>query len=261
MARFTLLLLAVLLIAGCTRNSFDGSGGVRGEQGSPESSLAYEHTVSIALSASQIGARMAAVRDSCVEATFAECSLLRFEETAGDFPSGLLTVRLAPDGVEPIVALAATDGAISSHVTRAEDLSKPSADMAREREQLEAQRTIIRDFQSRKDLSAADMIAIAQELSSIESRLADVERDQATLERRVETNLLTIRYTSRTEEGSWARIRSAVGESVNSFVNGTVEAIGMAAFGIPFILVAFPLALLWRWMWRRATSRHRTDAT
>lgn len=260
MARFLLILLVMLVVSGCSRDSFEGAGRVQGEQGSPESSLAYEHTVSIALSASQIGEKMAEVRDSCTEAVFGECDLLRFEETAGDFPSGLVVIRLAPAGVEPIVAMAAEGGAVSSHVTRAEDLSKPAADAVREREQLEAQRAVIREFQSRGDLSVADMISIAQELSSIESRLTEVERSQSTIARRVETNLLTIRYSSRAEKGGWARIRSAAGGTVDSFVDGTVEAIEIAAFGIPFLLVAFPLALLWRWMWR-ATSRRRTDAT
>ncbi|MGY6517683.1 MAG: DUF4349 domain-containing protein [Lysobacteraceae bacterium] len=255
MTRLLALLLVIVLVGGCSRNAFEGPAGFRGEQAGPGSSLAYEHIVSVGLPAPQISTTLVALRDSCTEGTFGNCSLIRFEETAGDFPTGQLVVRIDPAGVEPMVALAAEDGTVSSHLTRAEDLAKPAADASRERGELESRRTIIQEFQGRDGLSVADMIAVAQELSTIESRLKEIERDQDTIAHRVETNLLTIRLLSRGEEGGWTRIRSAAGGALASFVDGTVEVIGMAAFGIPFLLVVFPLAILWRWMWRRATRR------
>jgi hypothetical protein len=261
MTRFVLVFSGLLLVAGCTKSSVEGPGGIRGETGSAGSSLAYEHTVTITLSASQIPVRMSSVREACVSASFAECSLLRFEETAGDRPSGTLVIRLAPEGVEPIVALAAEDGVIGSHVTRAEDLAEPVADMGRRRERLESQRSILHEFQRRTNLSVADMLSIARELSSLESQLAEIERGEAALGRRVETNLLTLRYATVAEHGGWSRIRTAIGESVESFVSGSIEAIELAAFGLPFVLLAFPVALLWRWLWRRATGRRRSDAS
>jgi hypothetical protein len=261
MPRFCVALVTLLFVVGCNKSSVEGAGGIRGESGSAGSSLAYEHTVAIALSPSLIPTRMSALREACVNASIVRCDLLRFEETAGDSPSGLLVLRLAPEGVEPIVALAADGGVIGSHLTRAEDLAEPVADMERRREQLETQRSILHEFRSRKDLSVADMLSIARELSLLESQLAEVERGGAALGRRVETNLLTVRYTSDGEHDRWSRISTAVGESADSFIDGAIEAIELAAFGLPFVLLAFPVALLWRWLWRRATRRPRGDAT
>jgi hypothetical protein len=261
MPRFVVLLLTLLLVAGCNKSSIEGAGGVRGESGSAGSSLAYEHTVAIAISPSLIPARMSSVRQACIDATIAQCDLLRFEETTGERPSGLLVLRLAPAGVEPMVVLAADGGVIGSHVTRAEDLAEPVADTERRREQLESQRSILYEFKSRKDLSVADMMSIARELSLLETQLVEVERGGAAFARRVETNLLTVRYTSDGELGRWARVRIAIGESADSFIDGAIEAIELAAFGLHFVLLAFPVALLWRWLWRRATGRRRGDAT
>lgn len=69
----------------------------------------------------------------------------------------------------------------------------------------------------------------------------------------METNLLTLRYNSALETSAWSEIASSVRDSGESFAEGVVETVGMIAFGLPFILVAFPLALLWRWAWRKFT--------
>ncbi len=45
-----------------------------------------------------------------------------------DLPSGNIRMRLAPGGVEPIIALASKDGEVTSRNTSAEDLAEPVAD-------------------------------------------------------------------------------------------------------------------------------------
>ncbi len=260
MSRFWGILVVLLAVAGCSRTAPDGAASLTGQTGSPGSSLAYEHTVSIALPAPEIAARMVAVREACVTGAFVECSLLRFEETTDERPSGKLVVRLAPAGVEPIVALAADGGVVGSHITRAEDLAEPVADLDRQLTQLQSQRSILDQFQSRDDLSVADMLALAREISSLETKLAEIAQGQAALGRRVETNLLTIRFDGTLDESGGARIRVALGESASSFIEGLEEAIRLAALGLPFVLIAFPVALAWRWTWRRATRTRPGDA-
>lgn len=261
MQRICCLFLAIFLVSGCAKIATEAGMGPKGETGPAGTSLAYEHTVTISVSPQQIPERMSAVREACVTASLAHCSLIRFEETAGSRPSGLVVIRLEPDGVEPIVALASEGGVIGSHQTRAEDLAEPVADANRLQQQLESQRTLLLEFKARTDISVADMLSIARELAAVESQLLEVERSQAELGRRIETNLLTIRYTSENEEGQWARIGAAVSDSASSFVGGVVEAIELVAFGLPFLLLAFPLALLWRFMWRRATRNRNRDET
>ena len=36
---------------------------------------------------------------------------------------------------------------------------------------------------------------------------------------------------------------------------GVTEALAMVGYGLPFLVIAFPLALLWRALWRWATRR------
>ncbi len=48
-------------------------------------------------------------------------------------------------------------------------------------------------------------------------------------------------------------------EATGSFVDGMVQAIELVAFGVPLLVIAFPVALFWRWAWRKATRPRHTD--
>jgi hypothetical protein len=45
----------------------------------------------------------------------------------------------------------------------------------------------------------------------------------------------------------------------DGLVNGVGQVLELSGQGLPFLILAFPLALLWRWTWRRATRGHRKD--
>ncbi len=171
-----------------------------------------------------------------------------------------MAVRLAPLAVEPLIGLASTEGSIGSRQTRAEDLAIAVADASREHDQLSAQRSKLIAFQERKDLAVADMIALARELAEVESGLANLDQTSAGLERRIETNLLTIQFSAEQSRSRWSGIGRSLSDSLDDFADGASEVIGMIAFGLPFLIVLFPLSLLWRWLWRRATARKRTAA-
>jgi hypothetical protein len=244
-----------LAVGGCAKKTNVDSASVAGEVAKPGTSLAYEHTVFVSIAGSALAERMVAVREACADERFGSCSLLRFEESSGRYPSGLLAVRIAPEGVEPLVALASKDARVGSRQTRAEDLAEAVSDAAREQEQLNAQRQKLLDFQSRKDLTVTDMISLAHEGAMVESRLAELGRTSANLQRRIETNLLTVQFSTSESGSRWSSVGDSIADSLDSLADGTSEAIGMIAFGIPFLIVLFPLALVWRWLWRRATFR------
>jgi hypothetical protein len=247
-------LAVALAVGGCAKKTTVDGVSVDGEVGKPGTSLAYEHTVSVSVSETALSGKMSAVREACADERFGSCSLLRFEESSGRYPSGLLAVRIAPEGVEPLAALASKDARLGSRQTRAEDLAEAVADAAREEEQLNAQRRQLLDFQSRKDLTVADMISLAHEGAQVESRLAELERTSANLKRRIETNLLTVQFSTSESGSRWSSVGDSISDALDSLADGTSEAIEMIAFGIPFLIVLFPLALVWRWLWRRSTS-------
>lgn len=249
-----LLLAAMSLSFGCAKKVADGPTTVGGEKGKPESSLAYEHIVAVSIPEHELRARMTSARGACTDGRFGACSLLRFDESAGDYPSGLLMVRVVPDGVEPFVAFASEGGAVASRTTRAEDLAKAVADTAREAGQLNVQRTKLSEFEQRNDLAVADMLALAREIGSVETQLAELNGASTNLQQRIETNLVTINFSTSVTTSRWSAIGRSASESFDSFADGAAEVVELIAFGLPFLLLMFPLALAWRWLWRRFTS-------
>lgn len=257
MRHAALLFVAVVLIAtaGCAKKVAEESAPeVASQTGKPGSSLAYEHSMEVVLAAEAISDRMTAVRAACMEAKFGDCTLLRFEHSDGEHPRGSLTLRVAPDAVEPLAALAAEQGRLGSRQTRAEDLAEAVHDTGKQREMLGLQRATLLEFRSRSDLLVSDVITVARELATVESELQSLARTAADQQRRIETNLLSIQFSTDFQRSRWTRLGKAFGDSVDSAINGSAEAIEMLAFGLPFLFIAFPLSLLWRWAWRRMTG-------
>jgi hypothetical protein len=226
----------------------------------PDSQLAYEHEVSIELGADGLLARMVAVREACTEGLHGPCSLLEVNERSGRQPNGRLRMRLSPEAVEPVVSLASDAGQLASRSTRAEDLSASIADTGRQRAQLELQLQRLNELAARKDLSVADQLNLARELSAPEVQLQASERESANQTRRLETNLMTIHFSVPADQVSrWGSLGEAWNQSIDSFVEGLIEAIGMLVYLLPYLFFAFPLALTWWLLWRVATRRFRRE--
>jgi hypothetical protein len=226
---------------------------VRGEASKPGAMLAYEHSVGVDLDATQLPARIAALRDACTEARFGACSLLRVEESAGVNAHGVVIVRVVPAAVEPLVKIAAEHATLGSREMHAEDLAEAVADVARKRDLLERERTRLLEAQSRKDLAVADVLTIAHELASIESQLDELGRSAAQQQRRIDTNLLTIRFDATRETSRWSRVGAAFGRLADESVSGIESVIEAIGFLLPIAPLVFGFALAWRWLWRRAT--------
>lgn len=156
--------------------------------------LAYEHDVAIELAAADIQARMQAVQASCQSGKFGDCAVLDVRQSAGDSPSGSLTVRIAPQGVEPIIGQAAQGAAIGSRSTHAEDLAQVVADNDLQQLRLQKEHAKLLEFQQRKDLAVADLLAISKQLSEIEAGLETAQREGAQHRRRIDTQRVTLDF-------------------------------------------------------------------
>ena len=263
--RWTVLLALSLLAAptlvACKKKAAavpSETAGVAGETAKPGSFLAYEHSVDIELAADVLASRADAVRTACHAQRWGACSVLSIDESSGSRPRVRLVLRLAPDAVEPMVALAAEGGQRGDRTLKAEDLADAVADTTRQRETLLAQRERLRDFSARKDLSASDLIALSAASAETEAALQSTERTAADQQRRIETNRLTLDLSSPwIPEGRGARIATAFGDFGDALVEGVEEMLELLAYGIPFLFAAFPLALGWRWAWRRLVHGRR----
>jgi hypothetical protein len=173
-------------------------------------------------------------------------------------------MRLAPGGVDPIVALASKDGEITSRNTSAEDLAEPVADTERQIALLTLHRDRLTEFMKSKDIRIEQLIAVSKELATVQSQLDSLSTQRANLRRRIDTDLLTINLSLPRQE--YTSERTPVRDALRSFGSDFREAVGMVirffAVLLPWLVVILPglflLRLFWRWIGRRLARRPQT---
>lgn len=255
-------MLPILLVAlaGCSEKSGssagEGAASFSGEKAKAGVFLAYEHSVGIELDKAIISQRLADTREACTSGRFGACDLLGIEQGDSSYRAGSLTVRIVPEGVEKLVALAGEGGTLLTRNTHAEDLAQAVSDNNQVRERLLRQYKTLEQFQDRKDLSVSDMLALAREMAEVQVQLDATSQEAAQQQRRINTNLLTLTFSTKEQRPSrFSRIGDAFGDLLDNATDGSTQALQVIGYGVPFLIVLFPLALLVRWLWRKTTRR------
>lgn len=219
-----------------------------------DSTLAYEHAVSVEVSIEQVLQRLETLRAACVADRANGCTILDANRSESDgVPSGRLVVRLAPAGVDPLVAAAAESGKILSATTHAEDLAQPVADADRQLAELGTYRDRLSGFMQRKDMGVADLLTVSKELATVVTQIDELARQRATLQRRIDTDLLTIDLQAPRIE-ALAR-RSPVGDALRSFFSNVEDSIANLLEFLAYVLPWLPVGVLallglrWVWLW------------
>jgi len=214
--------------------------------------LAYEHTAEFALEAQAIPARLRAARTACEAARFGACVVLNVQQTGGDQPSASLGLRIAPLGVEPMIALASTGAILGSRTTRAEDLAVVVRDNRTAQERFRKELARLQEFQQRRDLAVADMIALSKQLSETEAQLQAAEQEGGQHRRRIDTQLLTLNFQPPGGQAGRNEITQALRDFGKTLSMGAAWTIRAAAFLIPMsVLLLLLVAGLKRWRRRR----------
>jgi len=230
-------------------------------------SLAYQHSVTVALSKELLPTRIQELQAACKSAKDFTCTLL--DVTAGSWekvPNGSVRLRLSPPGVDPMIALASRGGEIKSRQTHAEDLAEPVADTERELAQLTTHRDRLQELMKSKDIKIDSLITVSRELASVQSRLDALGTQKAGLRRRIDTELLSIDL--RLPEYAAATERTPVLDAFRSFGSNFKEAIAnvisFLALALPWIVLLVPalilLRLFWRWISRWIARREARAA-
>lgn len=246
---------AVLVIAGCSKGGreYGAAAADAGEAlASPQGAyLAYEHRVQLQTPGAQITPRLKAVTEACQSGKFGDCAVLEVSQQGGDTPSGSIEVRVAPQGVEPIIALASEKGEITTRNTKAEDLARQVADTRLVQARLKKEHDRLLEYQQRKDLAVADLLTISGRLSEIEAGLEAANRDSAQQHRRVDTQLVTMEFSSTSSQRSRSQIGRALSESGGIFTTSLAYLIRFIAGLLPVLV--FGGAALWGGivLWRR----------
>ena len=71
------------------------------------------------------------------------------------------------------------------------------------------------------------------------------------MQQRVDTEVLSIRFTVDEARGFWGTIGAAFVDFGDELANGIASAILGIAFILPWLVVVIPLLYLVRWIWRR----------
>jgi hypothetical protein len=224
-------------------------------------SLAYEHTLSVELQ-NDIPARLKEVRGACESRKEFACILLDVSLQARlEIPSGQVRMRLPAVGIEPMIEIASRGGRITSRSTHAEDLAEPIADTERELTLLSTHRDRLDEFLRRKDLKIEQIISLSKEISSAQTQI-DMRRTQkANLQRRLDTELLTIDFSP--PVGAYAAQQTPISDAIRSFGSDFRDAIAhvirfMASL-FPWLVILIPgivlLRLFWRWITRWLVRR------
>lgn len=248
-------LLALALLAGCARDEAASAGaGAEAALASPQGAfLAYEHTVQLRLPGEQIAPRLKTVSEACQGGKFGDCAVLQLSQGGGDTASGSIEMRIAPQGVEPIIALASAKGEVTARDTRAEDLAQQVADTRLTQARLKNEHARLVEYQQRKDLAVADLLTLSQRLSEIEAGLEQAGREAAQQHRRIDTQKVTIQLESTSSQRNRSEIGRALAESGGIFTTSLAYLIRIFAGVLPLLLVGG--ALLWGglklWRWRR----------
>lgn len=258
-----LLLLVVLLstVAACSRpaktDAFAGSAAMAAPEAvradrDAGAMLAYEHDASIAIEAAAIPQRLQQARQACERGTFGSCVVLNVRQNGGDQPSASLGMRIAPAGVEPMIALASAGATLGDRSTHAEDLAVVVRDNGQLQDRLRKELARLQEFQQRRDLAVADMIALSKQLAETEAQLQAAEQEGAQHRRRIDTQLLTLEFRPPGGESGRGEIAQALRDFGGIVSMGTAWTIRAAAFLIPLVLVlGLLLAGVRRWRRRR----------
>ncbi|GFE85686.1 hypothetical protein GCM10011488_06400 [Steroidobacter agaridevorans] len=227
--------------------------------------LAYEHVISIEMGRELLPTRLREIEAACNADSASNCTVLDVALSSNqDLPSGNIRMRLAPGGVEPIIALAGKDAEVTSRNTRAEDLAEPVADTERQIALLTLHRDRLTEFMKNKDIKIDQLITVSKELASVQSQLDSMSTQRANLRRRIDTDLLTINLSLPRQD--YTSEQTPVRDALRSFGSDFREAVSMVirffAVLVPWLVVILPglflLRLFWQWIGRKLARRQQT---
>lgn len=212
--------------------------------------LAYEHEVELKVETAEMPKRVRAAQDACTSGKFGPCAVLGLQQQGGDTPSASLMVRVVPAGVDRLIALAGQGDEIASRSTRAEDLAVAMRDNTLLQDRLRKEHARLLEFQGRSDLKIQDMMLLSNQIAQVEAQLQQAQQEGAQHQRRVDTQLLTLRFNAPQSQANRSEIGQALAD-FGSIVTGVVAWM-IRAFAVLLPLGVVVVAIVWlARLWRR----------
>lgn len=188
---------------------------------------------------------------ACSDATAAACTLLASSIEAEPHASASLKFRARPDVIPKLVAAMGQHAELARRSTRAEDLSGPIADSARQLAMLDDYRTRLEALRSRAGNDIDALIKVNQALAEVQANYEAASGKRALLAQRVETEILGVSIRSDRHQSFWTPIGRALRDFGRHLAEGISTAITGLAYLIPWLVLLSILGWAGRRLWRR----------
>jgi hypothetical protein len=256
---FRVWLVAALLLLSCSGCSRGGNAmrvmapaTVQKLRTPPENNtLSREHTIVIDLSDAALETGFRKVVDRCMADSDHHCTILESNLSSGQWPAGLIKLRIDPTAVEDLVAFASGLGRLESRATSVEDLAEAIQDTQARIEMLTTYRKQLLELRAKATTNIEAAIKIASELSTVQSDIERATGEAAYQTKRVTTDVVTLRFDVTEQRAFWRPVREALRDFLGHLSEGMSQAITAVAYIVPWLFIVIPGLYLVRFLWRR----------
>jgi hypothetical protein len=216
-----------------------------------KSTLSREHSVVIDVPEAGLVVGFQRVADRCSSDSAHHCTILQSDLSSGDLPSGVIKLRIDPEAVDDLIALAAAQGKLERRSTQVEDLADAIADTQAHIEMLTSYRKQLLELQAKAAANVDAAIKIASELSTVQTNLERANGEAAYQTKRTTTDVVNIEFVVPEHKAFWRPVREAFRDFLGNLSNGVSQAITAVAYIVPWLFVVVPGLYLVRFLWRR----------
>jgi len=213
--------------------------------------LAYEHSLTLDTTEANISPAYQSIQKTCQEAVTDACTILSANIESNHRPGATIKFRAKPAGITKIVGSIGKLGEITERSTHAEDLEAPLSDTVKKISMLKDYRSKLEELLNHKGLDADSLIKLTKELAQVQSEIETISGTQATLNQRIETEILTVSIVAHQNLSFWGPIASSLSDFGTNLSQGISSVITGSAIVIPWLIVLFALVWLLRKFWRR----------
>lgn len=241
--RVLAIIFVLLFIHGCSAKSkkeeapgnYKAASETEAKQRQTNPNLAYEYTIGINSSEQHLSEDYEKLVSGCQAAQQHACRIIESSISLGSYGSAKIILRIAPEGVEPYLALAKQLGKTNSLSVAVEDLTPSIMDLDKRKALLEASEARFRELQQQKDISAEALIKITEQLVSIQLQLEDLAGDSKKTQQRIQTDLIQVNLYTRPDHSFWHPIAESLDDLADDFADGIANFITTLAYLLPWI--------------------------
>jgi len=231
---------------------------LRGYSGSPQRFIAERHKLEVITSESELQKSWESAVAFCPTI---QCEIVSSSITtrAGDsVPSGVISLRVAPDDLRKLLGYVEKLGKIARHTTDREDKTTAVVDTEAKIKNLTSFRDNLRAMLARPSATVKDLVEIQKQLTDTQTEL-----DSETTQRKIlanETEKVAVEIAFRVERpsgsaGGLAQVWDALRESGSILGDSTAFLITTIVAIIPWLILIVPAVWLLTKAWRKLRLR------